>query len=88
MAETLCRYRKDLEIIFNIIDKDHSGLISLEEFSQTWRLFTSHLGIDVQDDSIDKLVLSIDYNKDGHIDFNEFLEAFHIVHRLEKKATS
>ncbi|NWW57924.1 PPE1 phosphatase, partial [Ifrita kowaldi] len=87
LAETLCRYRKDLEIIFNIIDKDHSGLISLEEFSQTWRLFTSHLGIDVQDDSIDKLVLSIDYNKDGHIDFNEFLEAFHIVHRLEKKAT-
>ncbi|KFO55757.1 Serine/threonine-protein phosphatase with EF-hands 1, partial [Corvus brachyrhynchos] len=83
LAETLCRYRKDLEIIFNIIDKDHSGLISLEEFSQTWRLFTSHLGIDVQDDSIDKLVLSIDYNKDGHIDFNEFLEAFHIVHRLE-----
>ncbi|NXC54837.1 PPE1 phosphatase, partial [Aleadryas rufinucha] len=87
LAETLCRYRKDLEIIFNIIDKDHSGLISLEEFSQTWRLFTSHLGIDVQDNSIDKLVLSIDYNKDGHIDFNEFLEAFHIVHRLEKKAT-
>ncbi|NWH98294.1 PPE1 phosphatase, partial [Tichodroma muraria] len=87
LAETLCRYRKDLEIIFNIIDKDHSGLISLEEFSQTWRLFTSHLGIDVQDDSIDKLVLSIDYNKDGHIDFSEFLEAFHVVHRLEKKAT-
>ncbi|XP_037990103.1 serine/threonine-protein phosphatase with EF-hands 1 [Motacilla alba alba] len=88
LAETLCRYRKDLEIIFNIIDKDHSGLISLEEFSQTWRLFTSHLGIEIQDDSIDKLVLSIDYNKDGHIDFNEFLEAFHVVHRLEKKATS
>ncbi|NXY84508.1 PPE1 phosphatase, partial [Alcedo cyanopectus] len=86
LVETLCRYRKDLEIIFNIIDKDHSGLISLEEFGQTWKLFTSHLGIDVCDESIDKLVLSIDYNKDGHIDFNEFLEAFHVVHRLEKKA--
>ncbi|XP_009883118.1 PREDICTED: serine/threonine-protein phosphatase with EF-hands 1 [Charadrius vociferus] len=88
LVETLCRYRKDLEIIFNIIDKDHSGLISLEEFGQTWKLFTSHLGIDVHDESIDKLVLSIDYNKDGHIDFNEFLEAFHVVHRLEKKANS
>ncbi|NWX50179.1 PPE1 phosphatase, partial [Steatornis caripensis] len=86
LAETLCRYRKDLEIIFNIIDKDHSGLISLEEFRQTWRLFTSHLGIDMCDESLDKLVLSMDYNKDGHIDFNEFLEAFHTVHRLEKKA--
>ncbi|XP_009899088.2 serine/threonine-protein phosphatase with EF-hands 1 [Dryobates pubescens] len=88
LVETLCRYRKDLEIIFNIIDKDHSGLISLEEFGQMWKLFTSHLGIDVCDESIDKLVLSIDYNKDGHIDFNEFLEAFHVVHRLEKKANS
>ena len=64
------------------------GLISLEEFGQMWKLFTSHLGIDVYDDSLDKLVLSIDYNKDGHIDFNEFLEAFHVVHRLEKKANS
>nr|XP_009476040.1 PREDICTED: serine/threonine-protein phosphatase with EF-hands 1 [Pelecanus crispus] len=88
LVETLCRYRKDLEIIFNVIDKDHSGLISLEEFGQTWKLFTSHLGIDVYDDSFDKLVHSIDYNKDGHIDFNEFLEAFHVVHRLEKKANS
>ncbi|NXG67366.1 PPE1 phosphatase, partial [Hemiprocne comata] len=86
LMETLCRYRKDLEIIFNVIDKDHSGLISLEEFSQTWKLFASHLGIDVDDESLDKLVLSIDHNKDGHIDFNEFLEAFHVVHRLEKKA--
>ncbi|NXK99011.1 PPE1 phosphatase, partial [Mesembrinibis cayennensis] len=86
LAETLCRYRRDLEIIFNVIDKDHSGLISLEEFGQTWKLFASHLGIDVYDDVFDKLVLSIDYNKDGHIDFNEFLEAFHVVHRLEKKA--
>ncbi|KAM7131536.1 serine/threonine-protein phosphatase with EF-hands 1 [Ciconia maguari] len=88
LVETLCRYRKDLEIIFNVIDKDHSGLISLEEFCQTWKLFTSHLGIDVHDDAIDKLVLSIDYNKDGHIDFSEFLQAFHVVHRLEKKANS
>ncbi|NWU51939.1 PPE1 phosphatase, partial [Dromas ardeola] len=86
LVETLCRYRKDLEIIFNVIDKDHSGLISLEEFGQTWKLFASHLGIDMYDESLDKLILSIDYNKDGHIDFNEFLEAFHVVHRLEKKA--
>ena len=25
LAETLFRYRTDIEIIFNIIDKDHSG---------------------------------------------------------------
>lgn len=26
LAETLFRYRTDIEIIFNIIDKDHSGI--------------------------------------------------------------
>ncbi|KFV78403.1 Serine/threonine-protein phosphatase with EF-hands 1, partial [Struthio camelus australis] len=83
LVETVCRYRKDLEIIFNFIDKDHSGLISLEEFRQTWRLFCVHMGIKIDNESINKLAHSIDYNKDGNIDFNEFLEAFHMVHRLE-----
>ncbi|XP_009667530.1 serine/threonine-protein phosphatase with EF-hands 1 isoform X2 [Struthio camelus] len=87
LVETVCRYRKDLEIIFNFIDKDHSGLISLEEFRQTWRLFCVHMGIKIDNESINKLAHSIDYNKDGNIDFNEFLEAFHMVHRLENKAS-
>uniref|UniRef100_A0A674IXV0 Serine/threonine-protein phosphatase n=1 Tax=Terrapene triunguis TaxID=2587831 RepID=A0A674IXV0_9SAUR len=78
LVETLYRYRTDLEIIFNIIDKDHSGLISIEEFRQTWKLFNSHLKIDIDDESIDNLARSIDFNKDGSIDFNEFLEAFHV----------
>ncbi|XP_066561968.1 serine/threonine-protein phosphatase with EF-hands 1 isoform X2 [Amia ocellicauda] len=85
LVETLYRYRTDLEIIFNIIDKDHSGLISVEEFRQTWKLFSSHLSIDIDDAAIDNLARSIDFNKDGSIDFNEFLEAFRVVHRLEAK---
>ncbi|XP_012675198.1 serine/threonine-protein phosphatase with EF-hands 1 isoform X2 [Clupea harengus] len=85
LAETLYRYRTDLEIIFNIIDKDHSGLISIEEFQQTWKLFSSHLGVAVSDDAIEGLARSIDYNKDGSIDFNEFLEAFRVVHKLDVK---
>ncbi|XP_064355468.1 serine/threonine-protein phosphatase with EF-hands 1 isoform X3 [Dromaius novaehollandiae] len=86
LVETVCRFRKDLEMIFNFIDKDHSGLISLDEFHQTWRLFCVHMGIQIDNETIDKLANSIDYNKDGNIDFNEFLEAFHVVHRLDKKA--
>uniref|UniRef100_A0A674IRE3 Serine/threonine-protein phosphatase n=1 Tax=Terrapene triunguis TaxID=2587831 RepID=A0A674IRE3_9SAUR len=86
LVETLYRYRTDLEIIFNIIDKDHSGLISIEEFRQTWKLFNSHLKIDIDDESIDNLARSIDFNKDGSIDFNEFLEAFHVVNKFENKA--
>uniref|UniRef100_A0A9J8AGN4 Serine/threonine-protein phosphatase n=1 Tax=Cyprinus carpio carpio TaxID=630221 RepID=A0A9J8AGN4_CYPCA len=82
LAETLYRYRTDLEIIFNIIDKDHSGQISIEEFRQTWKLFSSHLGVAVNDQTIDDMARSIDFNKDGSIDFNEFLEAFRVVHKL------
>ncbi|XP_035398023.1 serine/threonine-protein phosphatase with EF-hands 1 isoform X2 [Cygnus atratus] len=87
LVETLCKYRKDLEIIFNIMDEDQSGLISFDEFRKTWRIFSSHLGIDAYDASIDKLAQSIDYNKDDYIDFSEFLEAFHVVHNRDKKPT-
>uniref|UniRef100_A0A671T415 Serine/threonine-protein phosphatase with EF-hands n=1 Tax=Sinocyclocheilus anshuiensis TaxID=1608454 RepID=A0A671T415_9TELE len=85
LAETLYRYRTDLEIIFNIIDKDHSGQISIEEFRQTWKLFSSHLGVAVNDQTIDDMARSIDFNKDGSIDFNEFLEALRVVHKLDVK---
>ncbi|KAG9485713.1 hypothetical protein GDO78_008676 [Eleutherodactylus coqui] len=85
LIETLYRYKADLEIIFNIIDKDHSGLISLDEFRQTWKLFSSHLHINIDDSTIDDLAHSIDSNKDGSIDFNEFLEAFRVVHKFEHK---
>uniref|UniRef100_A0AAQ4QRX4 Serine/threonine-protein phosphatase n=1 Tax=Gasterosteus aculeatus aculeatus TaxID=481459 RepID=A0AAQ4QRX4_GASAC len=81
LAETLFRYRTDIEIIFNIIDKDHSGLISIEEFRHTWRLFSAHLGVDIDDRAIDDLARSIDFNKDGSIDFTEFLEAFRVFCR-------
>ncbi|XP_068122442.1 serine/threonine-protein phosphatase with EF-hands 1-like [Hyperolius riggenbachi] len=85
LVETLYRYKADLEIIFNIIDKDHSGLISIEEFRQTWKLFSSHLHISIDDSTIDDLAHSIDANKDGSIDFHEFLEAFRVVHKFERK---
>ncbi|XP_041936102.1 serine/threonine-protein phosphatase with EF-hands 1 [Alosa sapidissima] len=85
LAETLYRYRTDLEIIFNIIDKDHSGLISIEEFRQTWKLFSTHLGVAVNEEAIDDMARSIDFNKDGSIDFTEFLEAFRVVHKLDVK---
>nr|XP_014345038.1 PREDICTED: serine/threonine-protein phosphatase with EF-hands 1 [Latimeria chalumnae] len=85
LMETLCRYRTDLEVIFNVIDKDHSGLISIEEFHQTWKLFSSHFHINIDDAVINDLARSIDSNNDGSIDFNEFLEAFRVVHKLDSK---
>ncbi|XP_062908606.1 serine/threonine-protein phosphatase with EF-hands 1 [Mobula hypostoma] len=84
LIEAMYRHRADLEIIFGIIDKDHSGLISMEEFRQTWKLFSSHLHIHLDDQSVDDLARSIDINKDGSIDFNEFLEAFRLVQKDNK----
>ncbi|KAM5271763.1 serine/threonine-protein phosphatase with EF-hands 2 [Ctenodactylus gundi] len=79
LLETLYRNRSNLETIFRIIDSDHSGFISLDEFRQTWKLFSSHMNVDISDDCICDLARSIDFNKDGHIDINEFLEAFRLV---------
>ncbi|XP_069904097.1 serine/threonine-protein phosphatase with EF-hands 2 isoform X2 [Oryctolagus cuniculus] len=81
LLETLYRNRSNLETIFRIIDSDRSGFISLDEFRQTWKLFSSHMNVDITDDCICDLARSIDFNKDGHIDINEFLEAFRLVER-------
>ncbi|KAJ6657507.1 hypothetical protein lerEdw1_002442 [Lerista edwardsae] len=79
LLETIYRNLSNLETIFNIIDSDHSGFISFEEFHQTWKLFSSHMNIEISEKSICDLARSMDFNKDGNIDFNEFLEAFRLV---------
>lgn len=56
-----------------------SGLISFDEFHQTWKLLSSHLQTDISDKAIADLAESIDFNKDGSIDINEFMEAFRLV---------
>lgn len=55
------------------------GLISFEEFRQTWKLLSSHLQTEISDEAIADLAQSIDFNKDGSIDINEFMEAFRLV---------
>ncbi|XP_013004359.1 serine/threonine-protein phosphatase with EF-hands 1 [Cavia porcellus] len=84
VIETLYRYRSDLQMIFNIIDSDCSGQISMEEFRTMWKLFSSHYNVQIGDSQIDELANTMDLNKDGSIDFNEFLKAFYVVHKYEK----
>ncbi|XP_049908224.1 serine/threonine-protein phosphatase with EF-hands 2-like [Epinephelus moara] len=79
ILDTMYKNHSNLETIFRIIDTDHSGLISIEEFRQTWKLLSSHLKTEISDKAITELVQSIDFNKDGSIDINEFLEAFRLV---------
>ncbi|KAM9451691.1 serine/threonine-protein phosphatase with EF-hands 2 [Clarias gariepinus] len=88
LLETMYRHHSNLETIFRIIDTDHSGLISLEEFHQTWKLLSSHLKMEISDDAISDLATSIDFNKDGSIDINEFMEAFRLVESTVGAVTS
>ncbi|KAM9041830.1 serine/threonine-protein phosphatase with EF-hands 1 isoform 2-T4 [Megaptera novaeangliae] len=84
LIETVYRYRSDLQIIFNVIDSDHSGLISMEEFRSMWKLFTSYYSVCIDDSQLDELAERMDLNKDGSIDFNELLKAFYVVHKFDK----
>ncbi|KAH0615771.1 hypothetical protein JD844_026243 [Phrynosoma platyrhinos] len=79
LLENIYQNLSNLETIFNIIDTDHSGLISLDEFRRIWKLFSTHMNINISDENIDDLARSIDFNKDGNIDFNEFIEAFRLA---------
>ncbi|AWP15421.1 putative serine/threonine-protein phosphatase with EF-hands 2-like [Scophthalmus maximus] len=79
ILETMYKNHSNLETIFRVIDTDHSGSISFEEFRQTWRLLCSHLKTEISDEAIADLAHSIDFNKDGSIDINEFMEAFRLV---------
>uniref|UniRef100_A0A3B3WI68 Serine/threonine-protein phosphatase with EF-hands n=1 Tax=Poecilia mexicana TaxID=48701 RepID=A0A3B3WI68_9TELE len=79
IMETMYKNHSNLETIFRIIDTDHSGLISFEEFRQTWKLLSSHLKMEISDKAITDLAQSMDFNKDGSIDINEFMEAFRLV---------
>ncbi|KAF5906629.1 serine/threonine-protein phosphatase with EF-hands 2-like, partial [Clarias magur] len=79
LLETLYRHRSTLETIFRIVDTDNSGLISFEDFCQTWKLLSAYLTMEISSEAINDLVVSIDMNKDGFIDIDEFMESFRLV---------
>lgn len=51
----------------------------MDEFSETCELLSRHIDVPIPKEDIADLARSIDINKDGYIDFNEFLECFRIV---------
>ncbi|XP_037776292.1 serine/threonine-protein phosphatase with EF-hands pef-1-like [Penaeus monodon] len=79
VVEALYRHKSSMETIFRLIDKDNSGYISMDEFSETCELLSRHIDVPIPKEDIADLARSIDINKDGYIDFNEFLECFRIV---------
>ncbi|MCJ8746865.1 hypothetical protein PDJAM_G00146640 [Pangasius djambal] len=85
LLETLYRHRSTLETIFRIVDTDNSGLISFEDFCQTWKLLSAYLKMEISCEAINDLVVSTDMNKDGCIDIDEFMESFRLVDKNIRK---
>lgn len=80
LTETIYRQRKTLETIFRILDTDNSGVLSTEELREGCALLTKHTGaIPMSEKDLDDLVDAMDMNRDGSINFNEFLESFRLV---------
>ncbi|GAA5801745.1 hypothetical protein HPULCUR_007197 [Helicostylum pulchrum] len=62
---------KSLREAFNLYDKDKNGAINLQEFAE----IVKSLEIVTDEKKIQSLVKEVDSNQDGHIDFNEFVNA-------------
>ncbi|VDQ05502.1 unnamed protein product [Trichobilharzia regenti] len=77
VTEEMYKYQDVLEGIFRAMDKDNSGRISLNEFKHACLRLPNWTKIDEQ--IVMDMARSIDINKDGLIDFNEFLETFRLV---------
>lgn len=63
-----------LMILFNLIDYNHSGFISRNEFADVMKLVLhGENGSEVNDDYIEELSGAMDFDRNGKIDMNEFL---------------
>ncbi|KAL4230675.1 PPP5 TPR repeat region [Mactra antiquata] len=87
ITETLYKNKDNLETIFRLMDADHSGQITMQEFQDALVILIKQLDIKIKETDIADIARSIDLNNDGLIDFNEFLEAFRIVDNLGKDKT-
>ncbi|CAF1159747.1 unnamed protein product [Didymodactylos carnosus] len=88
IMEDLYYYKDMLLALFNLIDYNHSGFISRNEFSDIIRIIlvdenqnggSEKASNIVNDEYIEELTSAMDFDKNGKIDFNEFLESFRIV---------
>jgi len=73
--EDLYMWKDMLLALFNLIDYNHSGFISRNEFADIIKLMLEGENgtADVNDAYIEELTAAMDFDKNGKIDFNEFL---------------
>jgi serine/threonine-protein phosphatase with EF-hand domain len=78
VSDAMYQNRAMLETIFRIIDKDHSGSISKAEFIDSVKTLNQHMGTAISDAEAESMAEVMDVDKDGTINFNEFLESFRL----------
>ncbi|CAD7081267.1 unnamed protein product [Hermetia illucens] len=83
VADSLYKNKSSLETIFRILDKDNSGYISLEEFSDACNLLRKHLPEHDTQEQLLEICKMMDINKDGLVDLNEFLETFRLCEQAK-----
>ncbi|XP_034133338.1 serine/threonine-protein phosphatase rdgC isoform X1 [Drosophila guanche] len=78
VMDALYANKASLVAIFNIIDADNSGEITLDEFETAIDLLTAHMPGDYSKEEMLEKCRMMDLNGDGKVDLNEFLEAFRL----------
>lgn len=56
----------------------------MEDFRQTWKLLSVYLKMEITDEAISDLAITIDTNRDGNIDIDEFMEAFRLTDKKSR----
>lgn len=80
VTEAIYRQRNVLETIFRILDTDNSGFLTRDELRDGCELLAKHNGsVSLSPGELDTLVDTMDINRDGEVNFNEFLESFRMV---------
>ncbi|OQS02982.1 calcineurin-like phosphoesterase [Thraustotheca clavata] len=87
MFNNMYRYRKRLEALFQVFDRDGNGTINLEEFKAGIEILNSHLPPNMKPfTNPEELMRSLDFSHDNEININEFMECFRIHANLTVQA--